>query len=94
MDNTIRYSDWKYVIDGHNRKFLYYCPSCERNTAALMKRYVTDRNDERSEQFRVQCQVCEETGKTYQNKFVAVQSWSGQEHRPKPPAPKRKNPNE
>ena len=87
------YSDWRYVINGNNLKELFFCPECQRPVAALMRRYVTDRNGERYEQYRIECQICQAKGKTYQNRNVAIQSWGGGEHLPPPPKPpKRKLP--
>ena len=86
------YSDWKYVITSNNLKELFFCPKCDRSTASLMHRYVTDRNGERSEQFRIECPICQGKGKTYQNKTVAIKSWCSGEHIKKPPksTPKRR----
>ena len=74
-------TDWRYVITPSNLKELYYCDICQRPVAALMHRYVTNADGERSEQFRVSCQVCGTEGKVYLNKTVAVLSWSGGEHK-------------
>ena len=79
------YSNWKYVIKADNRKDLLYCPTCQRPIASLMHRYVTGRDGERYEQFRVECPICQKHGVTYQNRNVAVQSWSTRENEPKPP---------
>lgn len=80
MANEPGYSDWRYVINGKNQKELYYCPICERPVAALQRRLVTDRNGEKYDQFRVTCQACDTNGKIYQNRNVAIQSWSSEEH--------------
>lgn len=95
MENGSVYSDWRYVINGKNQKELYGCSICQSSVAALQRRYVTDSNEERYEQFRVHCPVCETNGKVYRNKNVAVQSWIGREHikRQETPPPKRRGSN-
>ena len=79
------YSDWIDVRDENNKTISVQCPSCQRSSAILKKRYVTDRNEERFTQYRVACSICENTGKTYQNMNVALQSWIGKEHEKKSP---------
>lgn len=91
MDEPV-YSEWRSVIKPGNQKELYGCCTCQSSIAALERRYVTDRNGERYEQFRVHCPLCDTCGKVYRNRNVAIQSWIGKEHilqKPLNPYPKR-----
>jgi formate dehydrogenase maturation protein FdhE len=77
METT--YSEWKFVIRPDGLKEVHFCPVCKRSVASMMHRYGTDGNGERFEQFRVECQICDQKGKVYRNKRVALLSWDGQE---------------
>jgi len=76
------YSEWRPVIDGHNRRQMIYCPYCERGSATMMKRYMTNRDGETEQQFRVECPVCNNTGKVYLHMSVAELSWGSRENDP------------
>ena len=80
-----RYSEWKPMINGKNQREMIYCPTCQRPIAYMTHRYITDRNNETSEQFRVECPGCTQKGKTYQRMSVASISWGGMEHIKNPP---------
>lgn len=97
METT--YSEWKFVIRPDGLKEVHFCPVCQRSVASMMHRYGTDGNGERFEQFRVECQICDQKGKVYRNKRVALLSWDGQEHNPQkpvtaPPVQRRRRYNE
>ena len=86
------YSEWKPVIDANNHYITGYCPYCGDDSARMMKRYYTNRDGESEAQFRVECPVCKNHGKTYLHESIAQISWDGQEHDPnreKPFAKKR-----
>ena len=79
-----KYTEWKPLVDGHNRRHIQYCPYCEDSFAIMMIRYCTDREGEVEKQFRVECPVCHHTGKTYLHESVAEQSWKTRENDPPP----------
>ena len=76
MEQQPVYSEWKETHE------IYYCPYCERNTANMMARFVTNRDGEKERQFRVECPVCDHAGKTYLHKSIAAQSWEVRENDP------------
>lgn len=73
------YSEWKKVTNSSNKYELQYCPYCENRRAFLMSRFVTNRDGETEKQFRVECPVCNRSGKTYLHESVAILSWEGKE---------------
>lgn len=80
MNDSVAYSEWRNVIDAGNTKQMYVCPTCGSTAAYLERRYVTGRDGERFEQYRISCTLCKTSGRVYQNRNVAIQSWSGGEH--------------
>lgn len=86
------YSEWKTLIDAYNQRRMIYCPYCERPTAHMMQRYVTNRDGETERQYRVECPVCNSVGKVYMHTSIAELSWNAREQDkpPEPEQPKRK----
>ena len=77
------YTEWKPYLNASKQERMLYCPNCERNVAKLMKRFYTNRDGETEAQFRVECPICKECGKTYLHESVARLSWAGNEHKAK-----------
>ena len=78
------YSEWRPLEKPGRRRELQYCPYCERPVALVLFRYYTDRNGETERQYRVECPICSNHGKTYLHENIAIMSWLSREHdRPK-----------
>ena len=73
------YSEWKPVIDAHNRQKRIYCRYCSKDFAKLMKRYHTNRDGERETQYRVECPMCKSEGKVFLHESIAELSWDAGE---------------
>lgn len=84
MDLT--YTEWKPMVDAHNRKHTIYCPNCSMHSAVMMTRFMTGREGDTERQYRVECAACKKTGKTYLHESVAEMSWEARENDP-PPKP-------
>ena len=85
------YSEWKPLEKAGRRRDLQYCPYCERPVAFMMMRYYTGRDGDIQKQYRIECPVCQNHGKTYMHESVALMSWSSREHdRPKEEEPPKK----
>ena len=76
------YSDWKHLVNANKQYVTEYCPYCGRATAYMMIRYHTNRDGETERQYRVECPICENHGKTYIHQSVAEMSWQSKEGDP------------
>lgn len=86
------YSEWKDVINAQNEREEVYCPYCEKYTGRVKIRYYTNKDMETERQYRVHCPVCNNIGKTYLHKSVAVKSWEARENDPpQEPKPRRRS---
>lgn len=77
------YTEWKPDVTAKNEFLTRYCQHCCEDSAKVMKRFYTNRDGETEAQYRVECELCKRTGKTYLHESVATISWNGLEHDPK-----------
>lgn len=76
------YSEWKPLMTTQMHYVVEHCPYCEKTTAKMMCRFVTDREGQTERQYRVECPICQHHGNTYFHESTARLSWHGRENDP------------